>query len=182
MDNHSNSASQQSQALPPDDLRRQFSVARPDADQTLRHVAVVGDVYTILLSGRDTAGRYALIDMFVPPDGGPPPHRHDFEEMYHVLEGEVEVMFRGVKSIAHSGETVNFPANAPHAFKNVSQRPARLLCMVSPPGAEDFFLELGDPVASRTGPLPDLDKAALAERASKGKALAAKYKNEIIAP
>ena len=38
--------------------------------------------------------------MFVPPGGGPPPHRHDFEEMFHVLEGEVEVTFRGVPAVA----------------------------------------------------------------------------------
>ncbi len=67
---------------PPDDLRRDLAVASPDEDQALPHVAVVGDTYTILLTGQDSAGRYALIDMHVPPGGGPPPHRHDFEEMF----------------------------------------------------------------------------------------------------
>src|SRR6476469_8674986 len=102
--------------LPPDDPARDITVARPNADASLPHVAVVGDVYTILLTGEQTAGRYALIDMLVPPGGGPPPHRHDFEEMFHVLEGEVEVLFRGAKSTARAGETVNIPANALHAF------------------------------------------------------------------
>lgn len=41
---------------------------------------MVGDTYTILLSGKDTAGRFALIDMLIPGGSGPPPHRHDFEE------------------------------------------------------------------------------------------------------
>jgi len=45
----------------------------------LRHLGIVGDTYTIPLSGDDTDGRYCLIDMHVPPGGGPPPHRHDFE-------------------------------------------------------------------------------------------------------
>ena len=36
---------------------------------------MVGDTYTILLSGEDTDGRYCLIDMLVPPGGGPGPHR-----------------------------------------------------------------------------------------------------------
>jgi quercetin dioxygenase-like cupin family protein len=167
--------------LPPDDPARDITVARP-ADASLPHVAVVGDVYTILLTGEQTAGRYALIDMWVPPGGGPPPHRHDFEEMFHVLEGEVEVLFRGAKSTARAGVTVNIPANAPHAFKNVSNKPARLLCMVSPAGEEQFFLEIGDRVATRTGPLPVLDEQAWAQRAAKAKSLAAKYKNEILAP
>jgi predicted NBD/HSP70 family sugar kinase len=35
-----------------------------------------------------------LIDMHVPPGGGPPPHRHDFEEMFSVLDGKLRVTFR----------------------------------------------------------------------------------------
>jgi quercetin dioxygenase-like cupin family protein len=167
--------------LPPDDTSRDLTVARPDADSTLPHVAVVGNVYTVLVHGRQSAGRYGVIDMFVPPGGGPPPHRHDFEEMFHVLEGAVEVMFRGVTTTARAGETISIPANAPHAFKNVSSTPARLLCTVSPAGEEEFFLEIGDRVPARTGPVPKLDEAAQKARAEKAKALSAKYKNEIMA-
>jgi hypothetical protein len=47
---------------------------------------MVGDTYTILLSSNDTAARYCLIDMHVPTGGGPGPHRHDFEEMFTILE------------------------------------------------------------------------------------------------
>jgi quercetin dioxygenase-like cupin family protein len=166
--------------LPADDPARDITVARPNADSSVPHVAVVGDVYTILVSGKQSAGRYALIDMFVPPGGGPPPHRHDFEEMFHVLEGSVEVMFRGHRFAARAGETVSIPANAPHAFKNVSSTPARLLCTVSPAGEDDFFLEIGDPVPTRTGPIPELDDAARQQRAAKAKARAEKYKNEIL--
>ena len=79
--------------LPDDDLRRSLAVARPD-DPDLLHLAVVGDTYTVLLSGEQTAGRFALIDMLIPVGGGPPPHRHDFEECFHVLEGSVEVTLR----------------------------------------------------------------------------------------
>ena len=68
----------------------------PD-DPALRHVSVVGDTYTILLSGAETAGRYCLIDMNVPLCGGPGPHRHDFEEMFTLLEGELQFTFRGEK-------------------------------------------------------------------------------------
>jgi mannose-6-phosphate isomerase-like protein (cupin superfamily) len=34
----------------------------------------------------------------VPPGGGPLPHRHDFEETFVVLAGEIEVTFRGETS------------------------------------------------------------------------------------
>ena len=65
-------------------------VTLPDKDQALPHPGIVGDTYTILLSGADTDGHYCLTDMLVPPGGGPPPHRHDFEESFTILEGEVE--------------------------------------------------------------------------------------------
>jgi quercetin dioxygenase-like cupin family protein len=110
-------------AIPDDDPAREAAVARPDDDQTLPHWGVVGDTYTILISGEETAGRYTLIDMHVPTGGGPPPHRHDFEEMFSVLDGAVEVTFRSETKTVSAGETFNVPANAPHVFKNTSQQP-----------------------------------------------------------
>jgi mannose-6-phosphate isomerase-like protein (cupin superfamily) len=107
------SASEQITAIPDDDPTRELTLARPDTDKSLLHLAVVGDTYTIVVSGTDTAGHYTLIDMHVPPGGGPPPHRHDFEEMFTMLDGEVELTFRGETIVARIGETVNIPANAP---------------------------------------------------------------------
>jgi mannose-6-phosphate isomerase-like protein (cupin superfamily) len=86
-----------SSPLPPDDLSRNLTIARPNADQSLLHIGLVGDTYTVLISGKDTAGKYCLFDMHVSPCGGPSPHRHDFEEMFSILEGEVEFHFRGEK-------------------------------------------------------------------------------------
>ena len=45
--------------LPPDDPTRQLTVARPNTDESLRHLAVVGDTYTILVSGELHLDRYA---------------------------------------------------------------------------------------------------------------------------
>jgi quercetin dioxygenase-like cupin family protein len=168
--------------VPPDDPQRPLAVARPDTDQALTHLGVVGDTYTILLAGADTAGRYTLIDMHVPPGGGPPPHRHDFEEMFTVLDGEVLLTFRGQQSVARAGETVNVPANAPHAFTNASGRPARLLCMCSPAGQEEFFLEVGQRVAARTEAPAKLDEAGQAAFVAKAQALAPQYRTELLRP
>jgi quercetin dioxygenase-like cupin family protein len=155
-------------------------IARPDDAGSLLHLSIAGGTYTILVSGEETAGRYTLIDMYVPPGGGPPPHRHDFEEMFTVLEGEIELTFRGERSIARTGETVNVPANAPHSFRNIGQHPARLLCMCAPAGQERFFAAVGDPVASRTAPPPPLSNAERAERRARAVALAPQYKTELL--
>ncbi|MBV8955781.1 MAG: cupin domain-containing protein [Solirubrobacterales bacterium] len=163
--------------LPDHDGTRLLTVGDPD-DPSLRHFAVVGDTYTFLIEGDDTDARYAVIDMLIPAGGGPPPHRHDFEEMFHVLEGRVEVTLRGQKSTAEQGATVNIPANVPHHFKNSSDQPIRLLCMVSPSGLEKYFAAFGDEVGSRTSPAPDLSEDEQQKRMAKAKALAPKYRIE----
>src|SRR6201993_292485 len=116
-------------AIPPDDPRREVAIAQPDTDQKIAHIGVVGDTYTLLLTAKDTAGRFCLIDMHIPPGGGPPPHRHDFEETFSILEGELEATFRGTKRTVRAGETIHIPANAPHQFHNGGEKAVRMLCI-----------------------------------------------------
>jgi quercetin dioxygenase-like cupin family protein len=177
-----NNLSEPASTIPPDDARRSLMIARPNEDPNLLHIGLVGDTYTILLTGKDTAGRYCLIDMHVPPCGGPGPHRHDFEEMFTILEGEIEVTFRGEKSVVRAGETVNVPANAPHFFRNTSERPARMLCMCSPAGQEEFFMKIGVAVTSRMATPPEMDEAAQAAFKAKAEALAPQYRTELLRP
>ena len=166
-------------AIPADDLRRNLVAAKPDDSDAL-HLGVVGDTYTILLSGRDTAGRFTLIDMHIPPEGGPPPHRHDFEESFILLDGELQATFRGEKRVVRAGETIHIPANAPHQFHNASSKPVRMLCICSPAGQEEFFKEVGTPVATRTSLPPKLNAAQEAEFIKKVMELAPKYRTELL--
>lgn len=174
-----NPKKEQITTIPADDPRRSATASRSEDGQ---HIGIVGDTYTILVSGKDTAGHFCLIDMFVPPGGGPPPHRHDFEETFSLLEGELELIFRGTKQKLRAGETVNIPANAPHQFHNASNQPARMLCVCAPSGQDEFFLELGIPVATRTTPPPKLDESAQAAFVQRAKALAPKYRTELLPP
>ncbi len=178
MSSQSNLQEPTGRVIPPDDLRRDLVAA--SADGELPHIGIVGDTYTTLLTGKDTAGRFCLIDMHVPPGGGPPPHRHDFEETFTLLEGELEATFRGAKRMVRAGETIHIPANAPHQFHNASSQAVRMLCLCSPAGQEEFFVELGVPVATRTTPPPKLDEAAEAQFRAKAAALAPKYRTELL--
>ncbi len=168
-------------AIPADDPSRNLTVADPEGTM-VRHVAVVGGTYSVLVSGSQTAGRYCLIDMIVPDGSGPPPHRHDFEEMFTLLEGELEFTFRGETTTVRAGSSVNIPANAPHVFKNTAGSTVHMLCMCTPAGQEEFFVEVGDPLDSRTSQLPKLDKAGMEERMKRAKALAPKYHTELLKP
>jgi mannose-6-phosphate isomerase-like protein (cupin superfamily) len=168
------SASQPSSPLPPDDPNRRLTVADPDG-AGMRHVSVAGGTYTILVSSADTAGLYCLIDMLVPDGGGPPAHRHDFEEMFTLLEGELEFTFRGQTQTVRAGST-------PHMFRNKSGSMARMLCLCAPAGQEELFIEVGFPVISRTSPPPKASDEELAEKGTLLATLLPKYRTEMVAP
>jgi mannose-6-phosphate isomerase-like protein (cupin superfamily) len=165
--------------IPADDPGRTLTVARPD-DKGLRHVSMVGDVYTVLVSGAQTDGRYCLIDMIVPDGGGPPPHRHDFEEFFSLLEGELEFTFRGETQTVRAPATVNVPANAPHQFSNKSGNTVHMLCMCAPAGQDEFFLKIGVPVESRSSPPPKLGKEEMAAKGKLARELAPHYRTEML--
>src|SRR5881409_7811 len=95
-------------------------------------LSVVGDTYSILISGEQTNGSYAVIDMLVPPGGGPGPHAHkDMQEMFFVVEGEIDFKMEGGGYTASKGSFVNIPlGGAVHSFKNTTDKIAHLLCTV----------------------------------------------------
>jgi len=165
--------------IPADDPRRRLTIVNPD-DSAARHIAQAGGIYTILVSGDQTAGRYCLIDMKVPDGGGPPPHRHDFEEMFSLLDGELEFTFRGESMRVAAPATINIPANAPHSFRNTSGRPVHMLCMCTPAGQDEYFVAVADPVATRNWPPPVLTDDEKASRRAKALALAARYRTEFL--
>lgn len=57
--------------LPGDDLSRGLALAQVDSPAA-QHIGLVGDTYTITVAGKDTDERFCVIDMHVPPGGGPP--------------------------------------------------------------------------------------------------------------
>ena len=156
------------------------SITATDQDQG-QSISVVGDTYRILISGKETGGNYAVIDMLVPPGGGPGPHSHrDMQEMFYVVDGEIEFTMEGGKHHAKKGSFVNIPfGGAVHCFKNNTDQVAHLLCTVIPSGLDAFFQEIGKPVETGTFlPPPALDGDALARLRS----LAEKYGQKLYPP
>ncbi len=131
-----------------------------------KRVAVAGDVYTFLADGDDTSRSYALLEAFVPPGGGPPPHVQSREdEGFYVLEGEIAFVADGQRVIARKGTFLNIPKGVVHTFKNESAAEARMLILMAPSGMEKMFEEVGtvltDPSAGPSPPTPrQLEKMA----------------------
>jgi quercetin dioxygenase-like cupin family protein len=144
-------------------------------------LAVVGGNYRILISGKQTNGDFSTIEMLVPPQNGPGPHSHaEFHESFYILDGEVEVYSEAGSYTARKGSYVVIPKGGiVHYFKNVSERLAKLLCTVVPAGLEEFFEELGSPVAvNELLPAPLMDPAAL----KKVQAIAQKHGQTLYPP
>ena len=97
-------------------------------------------------------------------------------------QGEADLSIRGENLVARVGGTIIVPANAPHAFRNASGEAARLLCLCTPPGQDEFFAAVGVPVASRTEPPLALDEDAEVALMAKSKALAPEYRTELLLP
>jgi mannose-6-phosphate isomerase-like protein (cupin superfamily) len=107
---------------------------------------VLGMPLTMLCESGETGGAWSLFEEEVPFGMGPPPHWHDWDEAYYVLEGEVdfEVDGRPVKSAA--GDFNYLPRNTVHAFKGASESPARVLIFAAPAHGSEFFRELSEEV------------------------------------
>jgi hypothetical protein len=55
-----------------------------------------------------------------------------------------------------------------------------MICICSPAGNDEFFLEVGVPVSTRTTPPPRLDEEQMVEFLEKVKAIAPKYRTELL--
>lgn len=112
----------------------------------------------VLLDGRETGGLFALLLQTTPPGAGPPLHRHSREdETFFVLDGRFEFLIDGVRHVVEPGTTVHAPRGTAHTFRNLSDRPARMLVQTAPSGFEGFFREAA--ALFRAGP-PDRRTAA----------------------
>ena len=111
-----------------------------------RKLNIAGGEYRIIISGKETNGTYAIIEMTVPIGAGPVPHSHpDFEETFFVLEGELTFKTENGSYTAQKGATVSIPKGwIIHNFKNNSNKTAKLLCTVVPAGLDDFFVEVNE--------------------------------------
>ncbi len=147
---------------------KKLIIAPPEGGE---HLLIAGSLYRIILSGEQTGGKTAIIEMNVPPGSGPMPHEHpEFQESFYVVEGEVEMRTKEGITLAQKGAIVTIPLGGPiHAFKNNSDKTAKLLCIVSPAGLDAFFKEAGQPAIDGAAPTPmtDEDKIRLRQLAEK---------------
>lgn len=108
-------------------------------------IGILDDEIWVKLSGADTGGSYAIMEIRTQPNGGPPLHRHKREnESFYVLEGEYEFEVDGQRIPAGPGCSVYAAKGTPHAFRNVGESTSRMLVTVQPAGLDEFFTEYSE--------------------------------------
>ena len=118
--------------------------------------SIYGDRIYLLLSGKETAGGFTVMEDHTLAGTGPPWHVHHREdELFQVLEGKYVFQVRDRRIEAKVGDLIMIPKDNPHSFQNVGPTTGRTLITVQPSGIEFFFEEL----AALTGP-PDMAKVA----------------------
>ena len=106
-----------------------------------------GDISILKLVAAESGGLLSLTEYICQPNAGPPLHMHAHEdETFWILEGEITFSVDGKKIVAGAGAMVYGPRAVPHAFKNLTGHPARMLLIVTPPANfEAFYAKIGVP-------------------------------------
>lgn len=107
---------------------------------------VLGMPLTMLCEARETGGAWSLFEEEVPLGMGPPPHRHDWDEAYYVLDGCVEFTVDSAPVRSSRGDFNYLPRGTVHGFKGASEAPAHVLIFAAPAHGSEFFKELNDEV------------------------------------
>ena len=114
----------------------------------------------VLLRSEESGGHVAIVELG--GGGRPPLHRHDFDETFYVLEGELTFQLGDERFTRRAGELAFAPRGVAHTYANLSGAPARVLLVITPAGFERYF----DRIAARitgtesppeaSGPIPEV--------------------------
>ncbi|WP_089888932.1 cupin domain-containing protein [Kriegella aquimaris] len=118
---------------------------------------VIGDIQTHKLTGSDTGNQLVEWVDDVEPGVGIPPHIHTKEdEIFRVINGQVEILIGSQTTILNKGDIAFAPKNVAHSWKVVGTEKAKMITSAFPAGIEHMFRELGD---LPPGP-PDFEEVA----------------------
>ena len=115
----------------------------------------MGNLITILVRGRESNGRYALVKGSAKVGNEPPPHFHEWEnETWYVVEGLLEFFWEGQEKsvMVRAGESVFVPRGVAHGVYYRSPMVQVLLIAQAdgehPVGLDTYFEQVSEPATS----------------------------------
>ena len=137
----------------------------------------INSLVTVKATTESSGGAYSLVHQLAPVGFATPYHRHQADEAFYILEGEVTFFRDGERIDLHSGGYIFIPGGTAHGFRVAGATPAAMLILYMP--GDDFIhfiQEMGEPATSRTLPqpaAPDMKKLSQ---------LSAQYGSELLGP
>ncbi len=99
----------------------------------------------VLLRSEESDGVVSLVHNTVPAHWpGPFLHRHDFDEAFYVLEGELTFQVEDAVITKRAGELAFAPRGVAHTLANHSDGRARYLLVCTPAGFERYFARMNE--------------------------------------
>jgi mannose-6-phosphate isomerase-like protein (cupin superfamily) len=123
-----------------------------------------GASVTILVRSTETAGQCsAILGVAEPGVAGPPPHRHQFTELYLLHDGRLELRRDDELLELGPGDVAVVPPGAVHSFRVTGETTARWVNVWAPGGFEAYFEEAALALPADSPPDPAA-LAAIAQR------------------
>ena len=117
----------------------------------------------VLLRSEQSAGHVSIMENLVRAgSAGPPLHKHDFDEAFYMLEGELIFQVEDALITKRAGELAFAPRNVMHALANHSDADARYLLVCTPAGFERHWARIAaasqgvEPPDWALQPIPDV--------------------------
>jgi quercetin dioxygenase-like cupin family protein len=113
----------------------------------------------VLLRSEESDGQVAIVEL---GGGRPPLHRHDFDETFYLLEGELTFQLEEDVFTRRAGPLAFAPRGVAHTCANLSGAPTRALLVITPAGFERYFdrvaarISGGEPPPDAAKPIPEV--------------------------
>ena len=100
----------------------------------------------VILNSKETAGDIYLVQGIMPEGSEVPEHIHELEdEIFHVLEGTVELILGNETLEGNVGDIIYLPRGIKHGIKTKGTKTAKVLNYVIPgKNFENFFNEMSE--------------------------------------
>ena len=121
-------------------------------------------LWVVLAEHGTTDGAFSMMEEWCPKGSGPPPHTHEQDEMFYVLDGEITFQIDRDTRTVGAGAFVRIPRGTVHGFR-VDSETAHVLNMYEPAGFEQVLMGTAEKAPKREMPPPGRGMAASMEEA-----------------
>jgi quercetin dioxygenase-like cupin family protein len=114
---------------------------------------IVGETLTPMLTNA-MGSAIEVFDTRGVAGGGPPPHKHRWEEIYVVLSGEMDVLVDGKTTRLGPGQFAHVPADTPHGYTTLTD--THFLTILSKGNGATFYKDVATEVEMNPLDIPGL--------------------------